>query len=172
MSFKKSSKTHQAAGSRALLDGPLRREPAAGGAGSPLLALESALRKPARSVDRTAPAHAGAGSDARAVRLSALARDDAPGRLGGRQATVRSGGYRGRARAATPTTVAPCDGGPSRATAAGSSPQRDLEHGLRRRPTRRRATIPSVDGDRSVHARVSGDRHRPGAQWTGCRGDT
>src|SRR5262245_15856812 len=96
MSFKKSSKTHQAAGSGALLDGTLRREPAAGGAGGPLPALESALRKPARSVDRTATAHAGTGPDARTVRVSALARDDAPGRLGGRQATLLSRVYRGR----------------------------------------------------------------------------
>src|SRR5262249_22491994 len=113
MSFKKSSKAHQAAGSRALLDGPLRREPAAGGAGGAPLGPEAALRKPARGRERAAAAHAGAGPDARAVPASELARDDAPGRLGGRKATFLSRVHRGGARPATEAAVAACHRGAS-----------------------------------------------------------
>ena len=63
---------------------------------------------------------------------------------------------------ATETPVAARDGGASRAAATGDGAQRHLEHGLRRRRARRWAAVPGADGARSLHARVPGDRRRPG----------
>jgi putative transposase len=119
----KSSKARQAAGCRALLDGALRHQPTASRAGRPVLPFESALRKPAGPLDRAAAARAGTGADARAVWLSPLARPDAPGRLGGRQAPLLSPVHRGRAGAATQAALAACQRGPSRATTACGGPQ-------------------------------------------------
>src|SRR5258705_13964193 len=100
MSFKKSSKACQAARSRALLDGTLRGEPTARGPGRSILAIESPLRKSAGAVDHATAAHAGGGPDARAIRVSPPARDDAPRGVGDRQAAVLPRLHRGRAGAA------------------------------------------------------------------------
>src|SRR5215813_8872859 len=152
MSSQKNSKARQATRGGALLDGALRGEPTTGGASGALLPLEPPVREPTGPVDCAAAAHARTRADAGAVRLSPLARDDASGRLGCGQASFLSRVHRGGPGAQTEAAVASCDRGPSRAPAARPGPQRDLEYGLCRRPARRRATVPGVDGDRSLYA--------------------
>src|SRR5439155_13440393 len=159
---KKNSEAREATRSDALLDGPIRRQRTTGVPRSAVLALEHDVHESPRPADGVAPADARAGADTRPVRLSAAPGVDAARRLAGRQRTLLSRVHRGGLGLATQAAVATRHRGASRATAAGDGPQRHLEHGFRRRRIGRRSTVPRADDYRSVHARMPGDRRRPG----------